>query len=162
MEATRKFVYTTDNTFCGFTGYEGKHLQSGIFITNTGVRLLLPKFGKSLLSTGGEIIFVHSWAQVCVTDAIYNEGKDVVRARMCMCYSRFLDSYELEEPEGHYHREGSLEYRFDGETYTIPCRITWRLDPEAGIFKCTLGANAYELTQKEIDLLNKIKDLMKS
>ena len=154
---TPKFKYTSENTFNGFTGHEGKHLQSGIFITNSGIKLLLPKFGKSLLSNGGEIIFVHSWSQASITDKLYNDDKDIVRARMVMCYSRFLDAYALEEYEGHYHREGTLQYVYEGETYTVSCRITWKLDTESQTFKCTLGSNAYELTAKEIDLLNKIK-----
>lgn len=160
METTMKFTYTAENTFRSFDDYEGKHLRSGMFITNNGIKLLLPKFGKSLTANSGEIIFVHSWAQACVTDKLYNDNKDVVRARMVMCYSRFLEAYALEEPEGHYHREGRLQYMYEGETYTIPCRITWRLDTEDKIFKCTLGSNIYELTANEIDLLNKIKDLL--
>ena len=158
METTKKFVYTTENTFNGFVNdYEGKHLQSGTLIAPSGQKLILPKFGKSLLSGSGELIFVHSWEQASVTDRMYHDDKEVVRARMVMCYSRFLDSYALENIEGKYHREATLSYQYDNEIKEIACRITWILDFESRIFKCILGGNAYELTPKETDLLNKIR-----
>ena len=153
-----KFKYTTENTFNGFVNdYEGKHLQSGTLITPSGHKLILPKFGKSWLSKSGEIIFVHSWSQAIITDKLYNDDKEVVRARMVMCYSRFLDAYAIENIEGKYHREATLSYQYDNEIKEIACRITWNLDFENKIFKCTLGSNAYVLTPKEADLLNKIR-----
>lgn len=144
-----QFSFNADNTFASFTDYANKYLQSAMFITNDGKKLILPKFGKSLLSAEGNVIFVHSFAQANSTDKLFNNDQMVVRQRMLLSFIRFVKAYHIEDYQGHHSKLGTLSFKYDGVQHETPCKIVWVVNFEEKLFKCILSADEYSMTPEE-------------
>ena len=155
METTMKFVYTPENTFSGFSDYEGKHLCSAYFINSNGDKLLLPKMGKSILSSEGNIIFVHSHLQATATDRMYHDSQFVVRMRLAMCFHRTLVSLGLDKPQS-VRLNGKLSFIYDDERIEIDATLSYLYDVENKIFKCIIAQDVYTPTKYEEEFAYKI------
>ena len=155
MGTTMKFVYTLENTFSGFDNYEGKHLCSAYFINSNGDKLLLPKMGKSILSSEGNIIFVHSHLQATATDRMYHDSQFVVRMRLAMCFHRTLVSLGLNEPQS-VRLNGKLSFIYNNERIEIDATLSYLYDVENKIFKCIIAQDVYTPTKYEEEFAHKI------
>ena len=161
MEQTMKFTYTAENTFFGFYDYfEGKHLCSAYIIGDGGNRLLLPKMGKSMLSSDGNIIFVHSYRQATATDKMYNDNEMIVRKRMILSFIRFAKHYNIIQYEGTHSKRCVLAFKYEGIEYQIPCRITWVIDFNNKVFKCIISDNVMHASPEENGLIDQFSALM--
>lgn len=146
---TNTFSFNADNTFASFSDYANKYLQSAMFITDDGKKLILPKFGKSLLSAEGNVIFVHSYAQANSTDKLFNNDQMIVRQRMLLSFIRFAKAYDIQEYAGHHAKVGTLSFKYDNVQHEIPCKIVWVVNFEEKLFKCILSADEYSMTHEE-------------
>ena len=153
-----KFTYTAENTFSGFSD-EGKHLCNAYIIADDGVKLLLPKMGKSILSNDNNIIFVHSYRQATATDRMYNNDQMIVRKRMILSFIRFAKHYNISY-EGTHSKMCTLAFKYEGIEYQLPCRITWVVDVNNKIFKCIIGDDAMHASPEEEVLIDRFSALL--
>lgn len=160
MEQTMKFTYTAENTFSGFSDYEGKHLCSAYIIGDGGNRLLLPKMGKSILSSDDNIIFVHSYRQATATDKMYNDNEMIVRKRMILSFIRFAKHYNIIQYEGTHSKRCVLAFKYEGIEYQLPCRITWVIDFNNKVFKCIIGDDVMHVSPEEEASIAQFSELM--
>ena len=153
-----KFTYTPENTFSGFSD-EGKHLCNAYIICD-GNRLLLPKMGKSILSSDDNIIFVHSYRQAAATDKMYNDNEMIVRKRMILSFIRFAKHYNIIQYEGTHSKRCVLAFKYEGIEYQLPCRITWVIDFNNKVFKCIIGDDVMHVSPEEEVLIDRFSALL--
>ena len=159
MTTNTAFAYTAENTFHSFNDYEGKHLCGAYLIDNDN-RLLLPKMGKSILSSDGNIIFVHSYRQASATDRMYNDNDMIVRKRMILSFIRFAKHYNISRYEGTHSKRCVLAFKYEGQENSLPCRITWVVDFKTKVFKCIIGEDVMHISAEEEESIAQFADLM--